>query len=287
MERAKIEKSAAEALSDLAMSPVEDPGAAGTTTEQTPAAEGAVQGEPTVAGEQAAVETGAAPEGAGEAGDDAEWGKVTPQQRQVFEKRLGKEVAKTKTERERTEAMTTKVGELEGELTSLKAAVEANVPLHPEWAEKSDLETIAAVNRLEAEAVRLKKAWAGIESEDPAKAMTAEEVQQAYATTVAELQALKPKANQAWTKAQRQFVEDAKLGRQIRTERAKAAELAAKAKAEEPGRATAPVMPAGQGAAGRAASDRAPMRGMSKDRFDKAGGSREAAEKELSELVAV
>ena len=219
-----------------------------------------------------------------EAGEDRV--KFSPEQQEVFNQRLGREVAKRKAEADKAEALATKLSTLEGELARLKAATEANIPLHPEWTEKPDLDAIVESNRLEAEVARLKANWRGIEDDDPAKSMTAEQVQQRYAQAAAELAALRPKADTAWKKAHQQFVEDAKLGRQIRAERAKAA--AAAAAAGKPGavKPTA-VVPAGQGAAGRPATSAPAVRGPSRERLEKAGGTREAAERELAEMVVV
>lgn len=269
------------ALSDMALSEVKETpeeivdagatGEAGTATDGNPAADGEHE------------ETDA--EKAGETGTDGERVTFTPEQQKVFDSRLGREVAKRKTEHEKAEALTTKVTTLEGELTALKSAAEGNVPLHPEWVPAADLAAIAEAGRLETEAQRLKRNWQGVENEDPAKAMTAEQVQQEYARVTAELAALRPKADAAWKSGQAQFVADAKLGRKIREDRAKAAELAKSGKTDGEGRTAATVVPAGQGAAGRTPISTPTKRGQSGERFDKAGGTREAAEKELAELV--
>jgi hypothetical protein len=229
------------------------------------------------------------PSAAAQPGEDtaeAGEGRVTfsPEQQEVFNARLGKEVAKRKAEADKADALSTKVSTLEGELNRLKAATEANIPLHPEWTEKPDLDAIVTTNRLEAEVARLKANWRGIENDkDPDQSLTAEQVQQRYAQAAAELAALKPKADEAWRKAHQQFVEDAKLGRQIRAERAKAAAAAGKPTTEKP----AAVVPAGQGAAGRPATSAPTVRGQNRERLEKQGGTREAAERELAELVPV
>lgn len=244
----------------------------GSATDTTGAEDG-TESEATATQDESTAETG------------KERVEFTPDQQRVFNERLGKEVAKRKAEQEKAEAAASKAQSLEGELATLKAAAESRIPLHPEWAEKTDLDAIVESNRLEDEVARLKENWNGVEDEkDPTKSMTAQQVQQRYAQAVAELAALKPKAVEAWNKAHQQFLDDARAGRKLRLERAKAAEVAAKGAAAT-GKTT--VVPAGSGAAGKAVTTPAIRGGQSRERFEKLGGTREAAEKELAELVAV
>ena len=152
-------------------------------------------------------------------------GTFTPEQQVILDKRIGKEVAKTRTAIEKATATET-------ELAKMKTAVEGNIPLHPDWAGQDDLPIIRKANALEKEIVVLKKHYKdGIEDDEhPENNRTPEEIQQRYAAATAELASVSEKANAAYAKSQKQFVEDAKAGKKLREQK----EAAARKAAEQP-----------------------------------------------------
>jgi len=154
------------------------------------------------------------------AGGEGE-GRVTftPEQQAVFDKRLGKEIEKTRLAAEKT-------AELEGKVTALTAQVEGGLPVHPEWVSAEDLAAIRQANALEREVAELEANWDGVQDEDPAKVKPPAEIHKRHARAASELAAIKGRADKAHRESLAQFVADAREGKKVRLAREEAARKA-------------------------------------------------------------
>lgn len=235
--------------------------------ESTAGADGTLEqgdeGETLTDEERAAAEAEATTEGdAGKAGDPAgtagadngKPGKVefSAEQQAVFEERLGKEIAKTRTATTELEQVRKTLSEREQALATATANLEAHIPVHPDWVKPDEMTLIRKANELEAEVERLAAHWDGIEDEDPSKKMSAQQVQQRHATATAQLAAIRDRADTAWKTGHRQLIEDAKYGRRIRERIAAAKASAGKDADKGKGGASAAAAARGSAAPGGA-----------------------------------
>lgn len=186
--------------------------------------------------------------------------------------RFSKEVAKRHEAEERATAAETRLKELE-------AKQDSNLPLHPSYLSADELTLVKRARELEAEEADLFRRLDGW----PEKNLTAEQVRDRYIEVRREASDVSARARTVYDRAHAQQMADMQAGRKLRLAAAKAP-----AKKADPSHAKAPVakvMPTATQAPGKAVSAATPKRGMSKERFEKAGGTREAALSELEMLA--
>jgi len=251
-----------------------------TAGEQTPGSNAEGDGEQAEGTQEAEGSEGTVVADGAEAEEGAEGSEkreplFDEKQQAVFDERLGKEVGKRKALEEQVDTLKAQAQ------VATEEAVRA-VGVHPRYLGAGEAELIKRANELEQkERTLTADIDAALEAQD------AEKGKKARAELVSvqqELRRVAGVANGAYDKAIKQQVADMELGRQVRLERKAAAKkvaAAGKGKAKVPGAAGA-VAPT---ANARPIASGAPKRGMSVDRFKKAGGTMEAAERELEELV--
>jgi len=204
--------------------------------------------------------------------------KFTPEQQEIFEKRLGKEVGKRKAiETELTEVKA-KLIELEAKDAESSSAVAQALALDPSYLNKEDRDIVLRANALEQRQQILLNAWDdGIESDDPSAAKTAKQVRAEYAEVTRELNRISGRANMAYEQAKKIMLSDMAEGRKLRLSR----EALAKNKPSAPTEKKSVLV---KPAAKPSAPKRPVAAGPSVERFKKAGATLEAAAAELENL---
>lgn len=161
-------------------------------------------------------------------GDKTDRVVFTPEQQAVFDKRLGKEVEKTRKAREELETL--KQTRLEND-----AAIAANLRLHPAYVSPEDYSLIQAVNSLEAEQNALAeldltedipidalpestRKWIQ-ETTPKAESVDRKQISKRLLAIQRDLHGKVAKADAAYETAKQQQLSDLAMGRKIRLER--------------------------------------------------------------------
>jgi len=166
--------------------------------------------------------------GEGEGGDEDSRVVFTPEQQAVFNKRVGKEVAKTK-------ALQTQFDELKAVQSAANTEIARSIQLHPAYVTKDDFALIQTVNVLEAEQDILAEAQADeeitldklpkatqawIKANYPNADAVDKKMLARRATVIQrELQTKAGKADAAYETAKKLQLSDLALGRKVRMER--------------------------------------------------------------------
>lgn len=224
--------------------------------------------------------------------DEAEGDKAEPDK--VPYKRLAAEVGKRHEAEELAKAEKERADRLENEAARA-------LGLHPSYVSKDEAQLIHQANELETREGFLFTNLDGFEASKEAKAlglpetMTAREVREEMVRVRKDAGRIVAKANDLYEQRLAQQVADMEAGRKARL----AAEKAVPGNgAKKPAAAAVPLregagarpaatrttLPSGAGAGSRPVTQPTATRGMNLERFKKAGGDREAALKELSEL---
>jgi hypothetical protein len=196
----------------------------------------------------------------------------------IPQERLDREVGRRKETEERLSAAESERETLKSRLEEVEDAAAAGIPLHPDYLTREERTLVVRANELEAEEVRLESAEEGIE-DDP-KLNTPAKVKARLTEVRHELRRIEGKANAAFERGKTQQLADLKAGREARVAREKAKATAERKKEERRPEESL----AGTGAGGTREGE-SKKRGPSEDRFLKAGATREAAARELAELV--
>ncbi len=198
----------------------------------------------------------------------------------VPQERLDREVGRRKESEEKLAQVEREREELRGKVAEFEDAAQSAVPLDPSYLTRDERVLVMRANELEAEEVRLEESPDGIE-DDP-KLNTAQKVRARLVQVRQELRHTSLKANEVYERAKTQQRADLKAGREARLarERAKAQGTGREKEAERPALSLAG---AGAGAPGGVPGRK--MRGPSEEEFTKAGGTKEAAARELAKMV--
>jgi len=218
-------------------------------------------------------------------GEEAEKTVFTPEQQRIFDTRLAREVAKRKTVEEKQEAalaeaaeLKAKLSEAQGKVDERAAEVAERLRLDPSYLSESDRSLVLRANSLEEREEFLELHTDGIEGDDPKESRTSEQVRRELVQVRQELRKIGERANSAYDRAKQQMLADTSEGRKARQARERAL---AGAKATPTPK---PAAAAGVRAEAAPGAPREEPRGMSEERFRKAGATREAAEAELARL---
>lgn len=186
---------------------------------------------------------------------------------------------------------------LQAKLTAAEKSQAESLGVHPMFLQDGEAEVIRQVNDLEQQHERLFTNLDGYDDpNDPAKSMTAEQVRREFSRVQRQLFELKPKAAVAYNRAQAEMLEALKLGREVQAARkagkaeggtdpsaslrADKTDKTEKVPAGSP-RAVVPKLPVAPSVA-RGSVSAGKHGGPSKERFEAAGATEEAAAAELS-----
>lgn len=246
---------------------------------------GTGEADETATGEADAVTTESTDD-EGSTGEPGEKQKVPAEVQEAIDRRIGKEIEKARKAQERAEALEAQVEELKGKTDETWMNAAQALAVHPRYLPKDDAALIAQANALEAEELRLSEHPDGIESDDPKVAMSAADVRKRMVQVRQELTRIAPKADAAYSKAKAQQIADLEAGFQLRKQKEQAA-----AKAKNPGdrrQEAASAAPSGSSAPSRPVSTGVESRAsLNAKRFKESGGDRNAAARELANLVPV
>jgi hypothetical protein len=259
--------------------PQEGSETSGTPEEELEKLTGKEEAEESEAGEVEESEASEEPEAEeGKEAEDSDKPRAGRRDEKI-EKRISELTAARKTAEERASAAETRAKELE-----TKAG--ANLGLHPDYLKPEEAELIARANELEAREEFLLRHWDGYEDEkDEKRSLTANQVREEYVQVRRDARSVVAKANEVYEERKRQQMADMQEGRRIRLEREKA-RLRQAPKA--PGKTIGKVPPApiaGKTSAPPVMETNNRKRGVNEKRFVEAGATREAAARELAELV--
>jgi hypothetical protein len=230
------------------------------------------------------------PDGKTEKPDEEPDAKQDADERAEFGRRAQERIAELTARRQRAEEQ---AEALKGQVAQLEEQAQLNLGVHPMFLTPEEAQAIQSVNELEARAEDLftKKLDGYDDPHDPAKSMTQEDARREYSRVQREILTLKPKASLAFERALAEQTEALKLGREVLAARkakggapataARNADTQArpsgKPKVSPPKLPSAPSVAPGSVVAGTNA-------GPSKERFQAAGASDEAAAAELSRM---
>jgi hypothetical protein len=222
---------------------------------------------------------------------DAEGAEVKPEEgaegeekgatARVPQERLDREVGRRKESEETLGQVEREREELRAKVAEFEDAAQSAVPLDPSYLTRDERVLVMRANELEAEEVRLEEAPEGIE-DDP-KLNTAQKVRARLVQVRQELRHTSLKANEVYERAKVQQRADLKAGREARLARERAKKQGTGDRGQETERPAMSLAGAGAGAPGGVPGRK--MRGPSEEEFTKAGGTKEAAARELSKLV--
>jgi len=241
---------------------------AGTDAESKDEAEGE---EPAEESKDDAESEGDDEKGTEDAADEAE-GHRSPR----AERRIAALTAEKKQIESRATAAETRAKDLE-------TIAAQNVGLHPDYVQEAEARLIARAQTLRTRERELLKTWDGVESDDPAKNKTPEQVRSEWADVRSELDEVGPKARRLYDERLSQMVADMQEGRRMRLERARATPRGSPPAAAKTVRPP-PAIPKGTAGAAGVKTPRG-ANAPSEERFLKSGGSRHAAERELSMMA--
>jgi len=217
---------------------------------------------------------GAEAEGEEAEGEEAEDEAPKGHRNEKIERRISELTAARKTAEEKATAAEQKALELE-------AAAGVKVGLHPSYVTADEARLLQEADALERREEELLANFEGLEHEDPAKSMTAEQVRREYARVRRESAVKVAAANAVYTRALEQQQADMKAGRELRLRR----EGLKKAPATLQKRTIQPPAAPARGLAGTPPVSSGKSRGLDEGRFVKAGGDLSAAAAELSNLA--
>ncbi len=181
-------------------------------------------------GDAAEAEAGDEDDGEKDEGDKGNGPKVefTPEQQEVFNKRLGKEIEKRRT-------VETQLEDLKKGTTSNDAEIARSIKLHPAYVSKDDFALIQTVNVLESEQEALAEAQADDEvTLESLPASTQKWIKETYPKTETvdkkmlakrimliqrDLQSKSAKADEAYEAGKKLQLSDLAMGRKLRLER--------------------------------------------------------------------
>lgn len=236
------------------------------TTEQPVVAEGEQPETPPVTTEQPAKD---------ETTTEQEPGDRIPKER------LDHEIEKRRKATEAREAAERERDALKTQIDAQAAEVAERMALDPSYLAPEDRKVILRANELEAEIAELSEHPEGVENDDPAKALTAQQVSRRLNLAQVELSRIGGRADASYRAAKQQQNADLALGRTIRLEREAASRLKLAPVKPAP-RATPPAPPA--------ASTARPLGSPGTTRpdisrvFKEAGGGLKGAEAALAAL---
>jgi hypothetical protein len=220
-----------------------------------------------------AAEEGAEQE-AEEEGAESEDDKPKGHRNEKVEKRIAELTAARKAAEETA-------AEAQKRAEALESQAGAAVGLHPSYVTKDEAAILEEARTLEARQEELLKNLDGIESDDPKKSMTAEQVRTEYARVSRKVLSVVGKAEAIYERAMKQQMEDMKAGQELRAKKSK---LQAPPATPQKRKLMPPAAPA-RGLAGTPPVSSAKKTGMDEARFEKAGADRKAAAAELENLV--
>lgn len=187
-------------------------------------------GDDTDKGDDAGAEAGDEDDDGKDKGDEGDGTKVefTPEQQEVFNKRLGKEIEKRRT-------VETQLEDLKKGTTSNDAEIARSIKLHPAYVSKDDFALIQTVNVLESEQEALAEAQADDDvTIESLPASTQKWIKETYPKTETvdkkmlakrimliqrDLQSKSAKADEAYEAGKKLQLSDLALGRKLRLER--------------------------------------------------------------------
>jgi hypothetical protein len=212
--------------------------------------------------------------------ENADAGKklFNDEQQKIFDKRVGKEIAKRKEAEEKAKALETKVTELSAKTDPDMLKVAEASGIAPEYLTPAEAKTIKEYQEQKNTQAfcqkHLKTGWQ--HPTDSTKDWSPEDLAEQLAKTNEILIDLGPEVRPLMRIKAQQMAEDRALGRKIRLEKAAAAKKKTVVK---------PPQAAPRPGAMAPAAVRSPGRGMSEERFIKSGRTKEAALRELANLV--
>jgi NADH dehydrogenase/NADH:ubiquinone oxidoreductase subunit G len=217
------------------------------------------------------------PEGDEPEGDEPEGDEPDGTRRPRAEKRISKLTAKVHEAEERVEAVKAEKTALEAKLAEVQTVAASAVGLHPDYVSADEAALISRATELENQTAELFEHIDGWEE----KEMTPAQCRKAYTQAQFELSRIQSRAQALYSERFELQLADMKAGKELRLAKGKAPAVKPGSTPKKP----LPVAPVAPAAAGRPLSHGVQRKGMDADRFAKAGGDKDAALRELAELV--
>jgi hypothetical protein len=182
-------------------------------------------------------------------------------------------------------ALETRAADLEAKVKDFEGRAGEVVGLHPSYLSQDEHKLLTLASDMEARAADLLEHFDGIESDDPKKARTAAQVRSEYAKLQAQMTPVVAKANEVHQAKLKQQLEDMAEGRKLREAKATAAKGLKSPPAGKPKAPPVPPRGPAKGFSARPGTPTGKGGGMNVERFEKAGGTFDAAVEELKHLV--